>query len=153
MAKFTDGRGDWGGTTGRQVAIKSSHKDGISEVEVHIFTGQSHVLDVQLRQCWVAARAACQEAVENVDEPQSASKGLLLQEVVGIRLPIDVGDTVHLGHSSGLAEVDVGTNGTPGTPFVYNHQTEGLDIGERWVVQRQPDVVRSLETKMFSGTG
>ena len=83
------------------------------------------------REGWATAGAAGKEAVEDVDEPEGTAEAFVLQKLVGVGVALLCGDNpVHLDHTSSLAEIDVGTNSLPATPFVDDEEAESLNIGK-----------------------
>jgi hypothetical protein len=64
-----------------------------------------------------------------------------------------IDDPVHLQQPSGLAEVDIGTDGIPATPFVDNDEAKGLDVGEAGLVQVGVDEGDCLCGKGLCGRG
>lgn len=107
-----------------RVARQRANKGRGSEVVAHVGTRKGHILDIVVTYCRVASGAACQETVEDVDEPQGPAERLILNEL--LRFPVGLVaryDTVHLGHTSSLAQIDIGTNGISIAPFVDGQET------------------------------
>jgi hypothetical protein len=94
----------------------------------------------------MAARSGGQEAIERVDEPEGPAEGLLLVEPVSVGGWSEMGaeNAVHLEHSGGLTEVNVGAYGVAGAPFVNDNEAEGLNVSETWSIERLVNDVHGL---------
>lgn len=102
----------------------------------------------------MTARAAGEEAVENVNKPKRAAERFFLKELIGITLVmVGVYNAEHLSHARSLPKIDVSTHGVAAAPLVDNQQTEGLDVGKTGLVKSLHDRVDCLGRKMFGSTG
>lgn len=136
---------------GRRGATNGSNDNRAAKVEVHICAGQGNVDNIVSRERGATAGAAGKETVEDVDEPESTAEALVLQKLVWVGVSLLGGDyPVHLDHTGSLAEVDVGTNSFPATPFVDDEKAEGLDIGKARRSQRLHHKLTRLLGKMLS---
>lgn len=110
--------------------------DGIAKGEVDVRARQGYVGGILDCQGWISAGRRCENAVEDVSQPQGAAKRLVAQELVGgVRCVMAIKDPIHLQQPSGLAEVDVGAHSISAAPFMDDDQAESLDVGEVGLVQ------------------
>ena len=102
------------------------------------------------RQSGVATRTAGQETVEDVDQPESTTEGLVLEELVGVGLVrVGMDDAKHLGHTGSLAKVDVSAHSIAAAPFMDDEQAQRLDVGKAGLVQALHDQTDGLRSKVL----
>lgn len=119
---------------------------------IHIEAGERDVVYIVRGQSGMAAGAASQETVEDVNQPEGAAERLILKKLVWVGLVgVSVDDAIHLSHTGGLTKVNIGADSIAAAPFVNHEQTESLNIGKTGLVQGLHDKVDGLGGKVLCG--